>query len=207
MEITFPNGVTGNVQICVNADNSCNTGTQKCRTINVQPIPPTTFMPATVCFEDAPYILPWGDEATTVGKVNYKTTLTSYLGCDSVLQQMVTVKAAISTNIGTKYVCAGNTITVCGNVLDTGGPISELCTSFQGCDSLVTGQLVVLDPVAEILGGGTLSCVTSSITLNSTGSSGNKIWRRLPGTVLGVTPSITITQPGTVLEGSSIIAL
>jgi len=198
VQITFPSGVTGNVQICVNADNSCNAGTQRCRTVNVQPIPPTTFMPVTVCNEDAPYILPWGDEANTVGKVLYKTTLTSYLGCDSVVQQQVTIKPALTTNIGAKYVCAGGTITVCGNVLDTGGPISEMCTSFQGCDSLVTGQLVVLDPIAEILGGGTLTCVTPSVTLNSTGSSGTKIWRRLPGTVLGVTPSITVTQPGTI---------
>ncbi|HNG88647.1 MAG TPA: hypothetical protein PK858_00525, partial [Saprospiraceae bacterium] len=207
VQISFPTNVTGNVQICVNADNSCNTGTQICRTISVQPIPPTTFPTTTVCHEDAPYTLPWGDEANQIGNNLYKTTLTSYLGCDSVVQQRVIIKTPISTNIGTKYVCAGGSVSVCGNVYTETGPIQETCESYQGCDSLVTGFLSVLDPIAEIIGGGTLSCVTNSIVLNSAGSSSNtiKIWRRLPsGAVLGNGNSITVTAPGIITLTSTI---
>ena len=207
VDITFPTGVTGNVEICVDANNSCNDGPQRCRIINVQPIAPTNFPPTVVCNEDAPYILPWGDEANTVGTNTYKTTLTSYLGCDSVVQQRVTIKPAINTNIGNKFVCAGGEITVCGNVYNEQGQIQETCESFQGCDSLITGFLFVLDPIADILGGGTLSCATDSILLNSAGSSGNtiKLWRRLPtNAVVGTGSTYMVTAPGTYTLTSTI---
>lgn len=206
VDISFPTGVTGNVEICVEANNSCNTGPKRCRIINVQPIAPTNFPPTVVCYDDAPYTLPWGDEVSAVGTNTYKTTLTSYLGCDSVVQQRVTIKPPIQTNIGPKYVCAGGSINVCGNIINESGPIQETCESFQGCDSLVTGFLTILEPIANIIGGGTLSCATSSIVLNSELSSGNtiKIWRRLPGTVIGNGNSVTVAQPGTYTLTSTI---
>ncbi|MCS6929971.1 MAG: hypothetical protein NZM43_10835, partial [Saprospiraceae bacterium] len=64
--VTVTAGPTGG-QICVRPFNSCNSGNQICRTINVQPIPPTNLPQAIVCNEDAPYTLPWGQQVSTSG--------------------------------------------------------------------------------------------------------------------------------------------
>lgn len=203
VELTAPGGNTVQVtvgptggQICVQAVNSCFQGATVCRTFTVQPIPPTNLPPAIVCAEDAPYTTPWGQEVYSSG--NYQATLESYLGCDSIVKQTVTIKAPIIRNLPPQTVCAGGCITICGEEYCEGGNFSKICQSYQGCDSLVNFSVLVLDPVAEILGGGTLSCVTSSIQLSSTPSPGTKIWRVLPaGTAVGSGNTYTVTQPGT----------
>jgi hypothetical protein len=96
VQITAGPNTGNNFQICVQAANSCYPdGPTRCRTIPVQNIPPTVLQPAVVCFEDAPYTLPWGDEALSTG--TYQTVFQSYLGCDSIVRQNVTVKPALVT--------------------------------------------------------------------------------------------------------------
>lgn len=196
VQITFgPN--TGPVQICVTPQNSCNTGSQICRTVNVQPIPPTIIPDVTICAEDAPYILPWGDPVNISG--NYQTTLSSYLGCDSVVRQRVVVRAPIIRNLPPTTICAGSCLTVCGEQYCDGGNYSHMCTSFEGCDSLINFAILFLDPIAEILGADTLTCTEDTIKLTSTPSVGTKIWRNPQGGILGTGNTINITQPGTVI--------
>ena len=204
VQVTFPSTVSGKVTICVNADNSCSTGSQKCKDVTVQPIPATVFPKVKVCQKDLPYTLPWGDEVN--GSGTFQTTLTSFQGCDSVLKQEVKVISIPITSLGAKYVCEGGSITVCGTVYNTAGFISETCTSYQNCDSVVTANLFVLEPVAEIIGGGTLSCTTQSIALNSAASPGNtiKIWRKVPGSVIGNGNSVTVNTAGTYTLTSTI---
>ncbi len=204
VQITFPSSNVPllNQQICVTTSNSCFAGGTRCRTVNIVPIPKRTLTPKKVCNEDAPYTLPWGDDAFING--TYSHTYTSYQGCDSVVEQMITILPAITKNIGTRVVCAGGSINVCGNLYDVSGPINETCTSFLGCDSLVFGNFSVLNPVANILGGGVLSCSTSSITLTASITDGNTIWRnQATGALLSSTPTLVVTAPGTYVLTSS----
>ncbi len=197
VQVTFGN--TGG-DVCVQAANSCFQGGTACRSVQVVPIPPTTLPKVTVCNEDAPYQLPWGTDVNVSG--NYSNTYSSFQGCDSVVQQMVVIKPPIITQQTPKTVCVGTCITVCGEQFCETGQVSQMCTSFQGCDSLVTFQLTVLDPIAQILGGGSLSCVTTSILLESAASAPNtvKLWKTLSGMILAANAnSVTITQPGTII--------
>ncbi len=194
VDVTF--GATGG-QICVFPENSCDQGTQRCINVIVQPIAPTVIPPALVCFEDTPYELPWGQ--AVFGSGTYQTTLQSYLGCDSIVRQTVNVKPQIVVNRPLTALCEGECVMVLDEEFCQGGNYTIVGESFQGCDSTINFTILVLDPIAEILGGDTISCSQTTVTLNSTLSSGTtKIWRRLPANnVVGTGNSVTVTQAGT----------
>lgn len=201
VQVTF--GAQGG-QICVQAVNSCFQGNTVCRNVTVAPIPPTTLPPVVICNEDAPYELPWGDYANSNGP--YQTTYQSYQGCDSIVKINVTIKPAIIVNLPQQVICSGASITVCNEQYFDGGNYSYICESFQGCDSLINFQLTVLDPIADILPSGSLSCSSTSVTLNSAPSPAGttKLWRLLPsGIVVGNGNSITVTTAGTYTLTSS----
>ena len=184
-------------QVCVTPLNSCFDGVPKCKNVNVQPIPPTVLPPVVVCNEEVPYELPWGDLAYSSGL--YETTFTSYQGCDSVVRKQLVVKPAIITFSPPKTVCAGECITICGEQYCEGGSFSHMCESYQGCDSLVNFSILVLEPVAEIIPNGVLSCANDTVTLTTTPSPGIKVWKTLTGVVLGTGNSLIVTQPGTIV--------
>ncbi len=166
--------------------------------VKVEPLPKTIFPNVTVCNEDLPYTLPWGDEVYNIGTKVYTGTLTSYLGCDSLVEQKVTAKPPIFINLGTITRCAGQCVSVGGVQYCASGTYQETLQSYQGCDSTVVFNLNILNPIAEILGGGTISCVTPVVVLNSAPSAGNsvKIWRNASGTVMGSGNTYMVTQPG-----------
>jgi hypothetical protein len=184
-------------QICVQPISSCNNGNQVCRTINVQPIPPTILSPVIVCNEDIPYTLPWGAQVSVSG--TYQHTYQSYQGCDSIVRQQVTVKPPLIRNLGVQSVCAGSCVTVCGQQFCDAGAYSYVCESYQGCDSLINFSVIVVDPVADITGGGVITCSNPTITLGSAPSPGTKVWRDGSGVVLGTGNTVTVSQPGTVI--------
>jgi hypothetical protein len=200
VQVTIPSGATGNVTICVEPSNSCFTGMQRCKTITIQPIPPTVLPKAVVCFEDAPYTLPWGDEVNVSG--TYQTTFTSFQGCDSIVRQMVQVLPPKISN-QTKYVCQGDCVSICGSPYCDSGVHIEVCDSYQGCDSTVSLTLNVLNPIAQILGNPVLSCSNTSLTLTSAPSPNTpapsiKVWRSLPSNmVINNGATAVVTQPGT----------
>ncbi len=191
VEVTF--GSAGG-QVCVQVLNSCAQPKQVCKQIIVQPIPPTNLAPVTICFEDAPYEAPWGDLIVASGLA--QVTLNSWLGCDSVVRQQVTVKPPLIKVNPPQTICIGSSISVCGNDIDQPGPYQVVCQSFQGCDSTVTGQLLVFDPVAEIIGSGAIACNNNSVVLNSAPSQGFKQWFNAQGQIVGSGPQITVNQPG-----------
>ncbi len=197
--VTFAasNGVQ---QICVQAKNNCEQGPVVCKNVQVSALPPTIYPAITLCYEDIPYELPWGDVVKTVGTQTYQTTLTSYLGCDSVIMQKVTVLSPKVSNLGFKYVCKGGSINVCGETFSENGLFQVVCQSFQGCDSLINGLLTVLDPTAKIIAkGGGIACsgIKDTVTLKSAPSMPGtlKSWSR-NGVVVGTGDSIKVTQPG-----------
>ncbi|MFZ4633648.1 MAG: hypothetical protein ACOYNO_05510, partial [Saprospiraceae bacterium] len=99
------------------------------------PIPPTILIPVTLCAEDVPYTLPWGDVAQ--GSGTYSVTYTSVNGCDSIVRQTVTVKPPIIRNLGVFSSCNSFCIWVCGEEFCYEGTYSVVCTSYLGCDSTV----------------------------------------------------------------------
>ncbi len=194
--VTVTAGPTGG-QLCVQPLSSCNTGVEVCRTINVVPIPPTILPPVIVCNEDVPYTLPWGEEVSTSG--TYQTTYQSYQGCDSVVRQQVTVKAPIIRNLGLQSICAGSCVTICGEQFCDAGNYTYVCESYQGCDSVINFGILVVDPVADITGGGVLTCSNPVVTLGSAPSPGTKVWRDGNGVVLGTGNTVSVSSPGTVI--------
>ncbi len=201
--ITAPsNAATGSVQICAEAINSCDqVNPLSCRTLMVQPIPVTTLTPVIVCNDEIPYTLPWGDDAFATNL--YTGTYTSFQGCDSVVRVQVTVKPQITTNLGIKYICAGDEFILCGTIYENTGFYSSTCESYQGCDSIVTVNLAVLNPIADIQvsGSTSLTCINSSVTLNSAVSPGAGITKKwinaANNQIIGTNASIIITTPGT----------
>jgi len=183
-------------QICVQAVNSCYTGTEVCRPVTVKSIPVTNLPPVTICAEDAPYYTPWGHECPTPG--TYCTTLTTDSGCDSVVCIQVNIRAPIHFVHAPKVLCAGDSVVLCGKAFYTVGDHEVVCESYLGCDSTVHQLVVaVLDPVAEILPNQNLLCADLPVVLNSALSPGTKTWSTLSGQVLGNGNSITVATPDT----------
>ena len=182
-------------QVCVQPVNSCNDGTTVCKNVTSAPIPPTVLQPVVICAEDTPYELPWGDVIFASG--TYETTLISYQGCDSLVRQQVTVKQPILRFLAPQSICAGACVTICGEQYCDGGSYTHTCESYQGCDSIINFSILVVEPVADIIPNGTLSCSNTSIVLNSAASPGTKVWKNGAGLVIGGGTSLTVTQAGT----------
>jgi hypothetical protein len=206
VQVTFPT-TAGKAQICVNANNSCDKGPTQCTNINIQPISKTVFPPKTICYEDFPYTLPWGDVTDKLGTWIYRTALTSFAGCDSIVEQTVTVKPILGTNLGTQYICKSGFLTICGNKIIRPGDFTVSCSSYQGCDSTITGRLVYLSPTAKIIQTGSIACAGKNgvLTLQSAPSTTGtlKTWRR-NGSLVGFGNSIKVSKPGQYILTSSI---
>src|SRR5262249_22941490 len=105
-------------------------------------------------------------------------------------------KPPIVTNLGNKYLCAGDCYAVGGTMFCQPGQYAEVLESYLGCDSIVNFNLQVANPVAEISGGGTLSCTAPSITLRSAASAGTKAWTNASGQVVGTGSTFVVSTPG-----------
>lgn len=178
--------------------------------ITMQPIPPTILPNKEVCFEDLPFV--WEEEPYTIlsapGTYNLTSTpYSSYLGCDSIVKQKITILPPISKNLGARALCKGDCFTINGTEYCESGLYSEVLTSWLGCDSIVTFSLVVIDPIAEITGGGKLTCATSSVTLGSAPSAGLKRWWSGTGQLLGTGNTLTVSLPGTYILTTMNISL
>jgi hypothetical protein len=200
------NGAGGNVAqitfgeqpgaVCVQPANACFTGTQVCKQVTLAPIPVTNLSPVTICAEDAPYYTPWGHECPTPG--SYCTTLTSSQGCDSVVCIQVNIRAPITFIHAPKFLCAGDSVVICGEAFRDVGNHVKICESYLGCDSTVYQTIVgILNPQANILPIQNLLCADLPVVLNSAPSPGTKTWSTLSGQVLDAGNSITVTAPDT----------
>lgn len=199
VEITAgPN--TGSAQVCARAFNACypDGGDTICRTFTVEAIPITDLGISTVCKENLPYTLPWGVDVNTAG--NYMATLDSYLGCDSVVKQQVVVYNNFNINLGIVTACEGEPYYVCDQPFTSVGAHTAMCSTYQGCDSIVKFTLnFVQSPVAQINGSSVLDCSTNSIVLKAeTSPFGTGFtWKNMAGQVLSTTDSLKVSTPGT----------
>jgi gliding motility-associated-like protein len=190
----------GNTQLCV-TPTACTTGPPVCMTVVSTPIPPT-FHNITFCLGDS-----WTCEGQTFYNPGQQQFMyDSWLGCDSLVIcigiaippiVMPPVQAAICE--GDSYSFAGNTYT------ETGGyPVT--LTAANGCDSVVTLILLVMEAEAIIQPPPILGCEpTATVVLDGTAStsapaSSNAVltysWTG-PGIVSGAnTLTPTVNEPG-----------
>ena len=172
--------------------------------VNIQPIPPTPEM-HNVCLGECTTCA--GQLVCAPGITN--VTLQSWLGCDSVINCIITSIPPVFNNMGQKTLCHPQTMTICGETFNTCGPIVRTCTNWQGCDSTIIVDLAILNPKAIIAPPGVLNCTPgSSITLNGSGSTVASAcapsatttysWTGPPGGISGASnaANVNVTKPG-----------
>ena len=145
-----------------------------------------------------------GEEFTIPG--NYPIKLTNYQGCDSIINCKITLIPTYVSPYALINLCGPTTFEVCNNTLTESGLYTELCTGYQGCDSIVNINLAILEPHAIIAPPGILNCeVSPTLTLDGSGSSPNNAvggtsfftWSG-PGIVgFNNLPTVQVNQPGT----------
>jgi gliding motility-associated-like protein len=129
----------------------------------------------------------------------YRDTLASVeLGCDSIVNLNLIVLAEQVTLL-TPVICIGDSFAVGDSLLTATGSYQILLTSVAGCDSLVSVDLLVLNPLANITGPAEINCAQPETLLNSTGSSpmGQLTfqWLAINETPLGTDPTLLVDIP------------
>ena len=106
--------------------------------------PVVTNATATIC--DGESIMLGGAMQTTAGV--YNDTLSSALGCDSIVSTTLTVNPVVTTN-ATASICDGDSILLGGAMQTAAGVYNDTLSSALGCDSIISTTLTVLMPVTE----------------------------------------------------------
>ena len=145
-----------------------------------------------------------GEEFTIPG--NYPIKLVNYQGCDSIINCKITLIPTYISPYALINLCGPASFEVCNNTLTESGLYTELCTGYQGCDSIVNINLAILEPHAVIAPPGILNCeISPTLTLDGSGSSPNNAvggtsfftWSG-PGIVgFNNLPTVQVNQPGT----------
>ena len=109
---------------------------------------------------------------TAPGSYPVTLTVTDELdGCSEAFNGLVTVLPLEETNLSATL-CAGDSYPLGNNVYSETGTYSEVFTSYLGCDSTVTLDLLVLAPAASILPPASIDCNHATVPLDGSGSSG-----------------------------------
>ncbi|MFZ2898352.1 MAG: hypothetical protein WA004_07020, partial [Saprospiraceae bacterium] len=191
----------GTAQLCV-TPTSCTTGSPVCKTIISTPIPPT-FHYLSFCFGDT-----WTCEGQTYANPGQQIfTYDNWLGCDSTVICIATAIPPIVMPPHQAVICEGQSYSFAGQTFSQTGGYPITLTAANGCDSVVTLILLVLQADAVIQPPPILGCgVNATIMLNgssstSTPAAANAVltysWSG-PGIVSGgntLTP--TVNAPGT----------
>ncbi|RMG77476.1 MAG: gliding motility-associated C-terminal domain-containing protein [Bacteroidetes bacterium] len=192
----------GSAQLCVTVSNPCIANpVPSCITVNSTPIPPTDEE-VELCLGKS--VICAGQTFFTPGV--FPVTLTSYLGCDSLINCIVVPIPPITNNLGQVDMCAPNTFEICNNFINQSGIYSYVCESYQGCDSTVIVDIAIMDPIANIaepvpmIGCGN----NAEVTLDGTGSNfnlvpdGNTLFNWTGPGIVGPANDVVVTvnQPG-----------
>ncbi len=117
----------------------------------------TSTIGLSICFGDS--IFYNGNYYSQNG--NYKDTLTSTSGCDSIVTLTLFISPQITSTIG-QSICNGDTLLFNGNYYSQAGNYADTLTSVTGCDSIVILALTVHVPDVPVVtaNGFTLSTQT-----------------------------------------------
>ncbi len=160
---------TGVATICVEGINTCGliSVPPGCLTVNVNPVPPT----------DEPLDICIGQCDECAGQIFcapgvYPVILQNYLGCDSLINCIVSNIIVNSPPLFQEEFCGFTNYDVCGTVYSQTGIFTTICTNYLGCDSTVTVDLAIFEPEAIIeMPIPSLQCgVADTVILNGAGS-------------------------------------
>lgn len=134
---------------------------------------------------------------------SFSSTIPNSLGCDSIITCNIIPIPPIITNLPPVTLCAPEAYWVCGQIYNYSTPISQVCESWQGCDSTVNVNLTILEPIASIAPPTPIGCgVDSLVYLDGTASTfnfyGTTTWQWTGPGIEGPTNSVLalVTEPG-----------
>ena len=198
--VTFGN-ISGEIRAL--GKNPCRTGVYTAHDVTVTSIPPTYQLPRrTVCRDS---FLP--------GNWPLDTVYVTAEGCDSLVVRSPLILPTYAISPIIRYACADNpTFKICDSVFAAPNPnIVRTCKTFLGCDSTVTVDLRLLNPVAKVIrtsGNNLVLCANAPLILRSlpSPSPNLKTWRNMAGTVLGKGDTLKVEQAGQyILESKTTI--
>ncbi len=192
----------GQFKVCVQATNSCFADTAiVCKDVLVSDIPKPDTVNVSLC-QGQCFDLPDGQTVCEEGI--YDVLIQDNGSCDTLRSFIVSVSEAPLTVLPEQVVCGGH-FTLCNEVMDTSGAYLVNCQTPLGCDSLVSFELTLLNPIASIEEPGNL-CLPGVLLDGSSSqfSEGNGIsrqvsWEGPPGGLVTGSDSLTATAilPGT----------
>lgn len=192
VQIKFGN--TGG-NISVYGSNICNAkGSTQSRAVSVGPIPTTNLPPVSICNDQLPYFLPWGEEAAKPGI--YTHSYRTPLGCDSTITLRLNVLTPTIKSIGNFVVCEGESVNICGQIFENPGTHTVICPNATGNECDTTLLFSIVRPSAVILGGGSLNCFNGAVPIWAGNQTGKKVWKNSNGQVVGTGDSLVVTQAG-----------
>ncbi|MBK8429342.1 MAG: hypothetical protein IPL27_26825 [Lewinellaceae bacterium] len=203
--ITFGNTAVPNGNVCVAAGNACYAPNQACLPISITAIPLTVKPPITLCYEDRVYTwteAPFSTITYAPGTHTLNSTYDSYLGCDSMVRQVITVLPQNTRSLGIKYICPGSCFVLNGISYCNQGPQSQQRLYANTCDTLLTFNIVVIPAVANIPAVPQINCSNPNLTLTSSGStaiSGTTTyrWTNASWTTIGSAATQNVSGTGT----------
>lgn len=208
---TLPDNSTVSAQGSYNVSLIANNGCDSVVTTNllVQNID-TTFIDTIVC-AGTWYFLPNGFPA--FGSGNYSHTLSAANGCDSVVETNLTFESAQSSSY-TVEICDGETaILIDGTVVSSAGNYPVTLFTQNGCDSVVTLNLIVNPVYEDTLRSGL--CGSGYLLPDGTITNTPGIYSYANNSIHGCDSNVTVvlalssayydTIPQSVCEGSSFI--
>lgn len=150
--------------------------------------PNTALQAVSVCSGDSAQI--FGVWRTQAGV--YSTTLTSSIGCDSIVEQELVIQNSITNTLTPITLCNGDSAMVFGSYVSAGGVYVDTVTSSGGCDSIIDITVSVESVTASVTqNGATLDATASNAAQYTWIDCSNN-------TALGVsTPVFTATANGT----------
>lgn len=167
---TFPLGNTSNTAVSDTALLTDQFGCDSTVITNLTVNPsPTTNVFDTICANQT-YTRPSGIVVTTGGV--YNDTLTTALGCDSVIITNLTVNPVSNTTVN-DTICSGKSYTLPdGNTVNTSGTYPVTLTNQYVCDSVITTNLTVINLTLTVTETDVLCFGETTGTITGTAASG-----------------------------------
>ncbi|MCB0539811.1 MAG: hypothetical protein KDE33_20010, partial [Bacteroidetes bacterium] len=147
-------------------------------TINVMvnPNQTTNLADSIVCNGDSALI--FGTYETVAG--TYYDTLSTYLGCDSILVQQLIVNPTYNYALTPISICAGDSALIFGNYETVAGTYYNSTQTVNGCDSIVAQTLSINPAPVVNLGNDTTFCSGNSLTLDAGAGATSYLWMNDP---------------------------
>ena len=181
--------------LCVTADDGCNMSPPSCEVVVVtQPIGP--LIEDIICIGGT-YEAPDGQTFYDPGL--HEMIFEDPQGCDSIVPLLLD-GAPVQFTILVEELCDGDCFEFAGETYCQTGIYEEILETFQGCDSTVVLNLIVIPNQANIIVSGSVSCNGIPVILDgSTSIGGNNMtfeWVDPNGLVVGFDPTLLVTEPG-----------